>query len=156
MHPVDANLQQARQLLGTGLPMEVPVADFGGEVSGDLLGGWEGQAGEGVAAEYAAIEANRERLRAAYQQVAEVIAAVNAHSEQARRDLAAVEQGWQHDKESLSDTEVPEGQAGLLEAAQRRIDEAAGLVEQTAGLYQEAAQQIRAAAGVLPPDGGGK
>lgn len=155
MHPVDAILQQARQLLGTGLAVEAPAATFGGDVSGDQLSGWEGQAGEGVVAEQAAIEGSRERLRAAYGSAAQVIAMVNQHGEQARRDLAAVEQGWQHDKESAdTGVDVPEGPAGILQAAQRRIDEAAGIVERTAALYQQAAQQIRTAVGDLPGGGG--
>lgn len=134
------------------------MVTLGGDVSSEQLSGWEGSAGEGVVAEQAAIDGSRERLRAAYGAAAGVIAMVNQHGEQARRDLAAVEQGWQHDKEaaacSADGADVPEGRAGILQAAQRRIDEAAGIVEQTAALYQQAAQQIRAVAGDLP--GGGR
>lgn len=137
---------------------EATAVDFGGDFSGDQASSWEGSTGEGVAADQAAIEASRERLRAAYREAARLIAVVNQHGEQSGRDLAAVEEDWRRDKEFLNgnagDAGVPEVWAGFLQAAQRRVDAAAGIVEQTAALYQQAAQQIRSTAGDLPAGGG--
>lgn len=152
MHPVDAILQQARQLLGSTALPDLAEADFGAPDLADKQSAtWEGQASTRATAHNAALDNSRDQLRTVYGSAATVIASANQYGQHARKELAAVDAAWQHDKATLSrNAGTPEGHAALLQAAQQRVDEASRIVEQTAQQYQQAAKQMRSTTEQLP------
>lgn len=152
MHPVDALLQSARQLLGSTTAPEPDAADFGApNLAGEHPASWQGPASTDAAAKNTVLDRNRDQLRTTYSSAAAVIASANQYGQQARTDLAAVDNAWQHDKATLGrNANTPQGQVALLQAAQQRLDEASRIVERTAKQYQQAAEQMRSTAGELP------
>ncbi|CAN3131941.1 hypothetical protein ACNUDN_29115 [Mycobacterium sp. smrl_JER01] len=149
MHPVDAALQQARQLLGNLTPPELTPPAYGGQVSTPT--DWTGTAAERAGTVHTELDTNREDLRATHKRAATAVASANRLSEEARTGLTAVETSWQQDKAILGPlADTPTGQAALLQAGQLRITEAAQLIEQTATQYATIAEQLAASSAELP------
>ena len=105
MHPVDAALQQARQLLGTLTPPELTPPAYGGQVSTPT--DWTGTAAERAGTVHTELDTNREDLRAAHRSAATAVASANRLSEEARTGLTAVEASWQQDKAIQTEKEIP-------------------------------------------------
>lgn len=155
MHPVDAILQQARQLLGSPALPHLAGADFGApNLAGEHPASWQGQASTRASANATALDKTREQLHSVYGSAATVITSANQYGHQARTELAAVDAAWQHDKATLArNAGTPQGHAALLQAAQQRVEEARRIVERTAKQYQQAATQMRATTEQLPQSG---
>lgn len=80
MHPVDAILQLARQLLGASTPPDAGTADFGApDLATEHPSSWQGAASADATARNTELDKNRAQLHTAYRSAATVIAAANQH-----------------------------------------------------------------------------
>lgn len=143
MDPVDALLQQARQLLGTSTPPEPAPATLGEpDLAGHHPGSWDGDASTQAATTSTELDGRREQLRSTHHNATVTIAAANTIGPNARDNLTAVETAWQQDKSTFTPS-TAQGQAALLQAGAQRITEATQIVQDTASQYQSAAQQLQ-------------
>lgn len=152
MHPVDALLEQARQLLGapSGATMTTPGANTG-QLAHRHPPGWEGDTSTHASATTSRLDNDRNKVHAARQAVGNVVTTANQIGQHARTRLDAVTAGWQQDKATLARVaDTPEGQAALLQAGQQRIADATQIVKQAATDYQHAAGQVHNATADLP------
>lgn len=150
MHPVDAVLQSARQLLGTMSPAHLSAADYGPEHTAQPAN-WSGDAADTAKATSAQLDNHRGQLRTAHQAVGAAVTEANQISRAAHTGLRAVETAWASDKAALGPyANTPEGQAALLTAGQQRVQEATQVVDTAAGRFQAVAQQVQAAGLDLP------
>ncbi|MBZ4571558.1 hypothetical protein QRB41_24380 [Mycobacterium avium subsp. hominissuis] len=143
MDPVDALLQQARQLLGTSSPPDPEPAGLGEpNLAGQHPASWDGDASTQAATTSATLDGQRDQLRTTHHNATTTIAAANTIGQNARDNLTAVQTAWQQDKSTFTPT-TAQGQAALLQAGQQRITEATQIVEDTASQYQSAAQRLQ-------------
>lgn len=154
MHPVDALLEQARQLLGT--PSAATITAPGtnaGPLAERHPPSWEGDTSTHAAATTSRLDADRNQVRTVHQAVSSTLTAANQIGQHARTRLDAVEAAWQQDKAALARfADTPQGQAALLQAGQHRITDATQIVKHAAIDYQHAARQVHDATADLPTD----
>jgi len=154
MHPVDALLEQARQLLGTASPPAITTPNTSaGDLADSLPPSWEGQSSTHAAATTSRLDTDRNQVRTAHQAVSTTLATANQLSQQAHTRLDAVQAAWQQDKATLGRFgDTAQGQAALLQAGQQRIADVTQIVRQTATDYQRAARHVHDATAHLPTD----
>src|ERR1700753_2979223 len=100
MDPVDAALAEARSLLGTQQPPQVPAVQFGPRISPAKQ--WSGPASEAALATTARLESHRAQLAGSHDSVRQVVNASGQISTAARTALNGVQNGWQQDKAALA------------------------------------------------------
>lgn len=150
MHPVDAALHQARQLLGTVTPPDITTPSYGDQPP-EPPANWAGGASEKSHTVSTELDSQRDQIRTTHHQVAAVVAQANQLVHQADTGLTSVEQAWEQDKATLAPfADTPEGQAALLQAGQLRVNEATELIHSTATQYQQTAGQLQALTSNLP------
>ncbi len=149
MHPVDALLHQARQLLGTSAPPTPNPDPSGSNPASQQPTSWTGDASSNATAINATLDGHRNQLNTAHHDATTIIAATNTIGQTARKNLATVETAWQQDKDTFIPT-TAQGQAALLQAGRERVTEAAQIVERAATEYQQAAHQLTTTTADLP------
>jgi hypothetical protein len=147
--PVDALLQEAARLLGTGPPPSVTIPAPPGPPPPHPQ--WEGDAGAQARLVSTELTDRRGQLYAAGAKTANLINSAGAITTDARTQIASIQSQWERDKAAVgmfSDT--PQGQAALAAAGQTRVQEATGVVTDAANRFGVNAQGVRAAQGELP------
>lgn len=143
MNPVDDLLRQARELLGSMNPVHL---DISLPASPPVPGSWDSESAGAAEQTAAHLDHDTEQLRAAHQAVAAAIEEANSISRDAHAQLNAVENAWASDQAALDPTaEAPEGQAGVLQAAQQHVREVTAIVQSAAEQFQVAAHRITTA-----------
>lgn len=153
MHPVDAMLQQARELLGTVAPPQLSAPHPGSPITGPHA--WSGAAADTAATVSGDLEQQRTHLHLVHTSARAVINDAAQISQAARTQLRTVETAWAADKAAVGPyAHTAEGQAALLRAGQQRVQEASQVVQTAAARFQGAAQQVHTHTGRLPEAGG--
>ena len=141
-HPVDAQLQSARELLGTMSPAQLGSINSGPE-SMPAPATWSGDAATDAAATSEKLDQRRSQLKNAHQTINTAVFEANQISRDAHTGLRAIETRWANDKAALApNAYTPESQAALLKAGQQRVQEATQLVQTAAQRFQGASQQV--------------
>ncbi len=152
MHPVDAVLSQARELLGAVTPPQLSTPQPGTQIPSPPA--WSGAAADTAVTTSAALDHHRTHLHHLHTSAGAVINDAAQISQAARTQLRTVETAWAADKIAVGPySNTPEGKAALLRAGQQRIHEATQVVQTAATQVQGAAQQVHTLAGRLPETG---
>lgn len=153
VEPVDALLQEAAGLLGTGPPPSVT----GPAPPGPPLPRpqWEGDAGEQAGRVSTQLTGSLNQLYAADAKTANLINSAAAITIDARTQIASIQSQWERDKAAVGMfRDTPQGQAALVAAGQARVQETTGVITDAANRFGAKAQGVRAAKGELPRAGG--
>jgi hypothetical protein len=151
MDPVDATLAQARSLLGSAEPPQLPAVQFGQRLNPPH--DWQGPASEAALARTELLQGRRDQLAGRYESVRQVVNASGQISTEARTAINGVHNGWQQDKAALAPyLGTPEGRSAYLAAGQARIAEANQVVTVAAQRFGVAAAQVRTLSSGLPTD----
>lgn len=141
MHPVDAVLHKARQLLGSTPAPEHQGASLTETVVAHPIG-WDSESGDAATATSTAIDNQLNHIQTIHHNAHQAMADAAQIAQSARDKLDALETDWQHDKDT-HDPNTTQGQAALLQAAQQRINQAIDIVEHAATGYGDAAARLR-------------
>jgi hypothetical protein len=149
VEPVDAMLQEAARLLGTGPPPTValPSPPSPPPPHPD----WEGAASEQARTVSAQLAGQRDQLHAAHVKTANLINNAATITTDARSQIAGIRSDWERDKAAVGPySNTPAGQAALAAAGQARVQEATGVISDAANRFSQAAGGVRAAGYDLP------
>jgi len=147
---VDAYLQQARELLGSGSPPRpspIPAAEPGPHAPET----WAGPASDSATARTASLAGLRDHLHTSRARADQIITAAAEIPAAGHRSLAAIQASWDADKAAIAPyIHTPAGRASLLRAGQRRISETQWLITDISNRYGAAAEEIAATRYGLP------
>jgi hypothetical protein len=147
--PVDAMLQEAARLLGTGPPptVAVPAPPSPPPPHPD----WEGPASDRAREVSTQLSAQRDQLHAAHVKTATLINNAATITTDARSQIAGIQSEWERDKAAVGPySNTPAGQAALATAGQARVQEATGVITDAANRFSQAAGSVRAAGYGIP------
>ncbi|MBS1694494.1 MAG: hypothetical protein JST91_19945 [Actinobacteria bacterium] len=147
---VDAQLRNARALVGTGNPPQPPAP-------GQPLPHPEPPAGWSGVAQHRAVEQSGDLGRTrnvvddAKARVHTAVSRVESVGPRALQQLNTVESGWVQERAALrSQRGTPEGMIGLAQAGQQRLAESRQIVSSAVAEYAQSAEAVRAAQRQLP------
>jgi hypothetical protein len=147
--PVDALLQEAARLLGTGPPPSVTSPAPPGPPPPHPQ--WEGNASAQARLVSTQLTGRLNQLYAAGTKTANLINSAAAITTDARTQIASIQSQWERDKAAVGMfSNTSQGQAALAAAGQARVQEATGVVADAANRFGAKAQGVRAAQGELP------
>jgi hypothetical protein len=149
VEPVDALLQEAARLLGTGPPPSVTSPPPPGPPPPHPQ--WEGDASAQARLVSTQLTGRLNQLYAAGAKTANLINGAAAITTDARTQVASIQSQWESDKAAVGAfSNTPQGQAALAAAGQARVQEANGVITDAANRFGAKAQGVRAAQGELP------
>ncbi|WP_139803448.1 hypothetical protein [Mycobacterium avium] len=150
MRQVDENLAEAQRLLGSAEP---PTATMrpSGSPQPVLAPQWQSDSAAAATTVSAQIRAQHATAAALADQTRNLVAEATAVGQDAQRHLAAIRDQWEVDKTALSVMpRTPERDDAIIAAGQRRVLEAADVVQTAAERFDQAAGQVRRATAELP------
>lgn len=147
---VDAQLEDARELVGTGSPPQ-PTAPGQPVPQPTPPAGWSGLAQRRAAEQLIDLGRTRDVVDDAKVKVQNAVARVESVGPRALQQLNSVEAGWAQDRAALSSQRgTPEGMIGLTQAGQHRVAESRQIVSNAAAEYAQSAEAVRVAQRQLP------
>jgi hypothetical protein len=149
VEPVDALLQQAARLLGSGAPPTVAVPGQPGPPPAHPP--WEGDASERAALVSTQLTGQRMQLHAASVTAANLINNAATITADARTQISSIQSEWERDKAAVAPfSNTPEGQAALATAGRQRVTEAQSVVRGAASRFADASRQLQVVTADLP------
>lgn len=147
---VDVQLEDARELVGTGSPPQ-PTAPGQPVPQPTPPAGWSGLAQRRAAEQLIDLGRTRDVVDDAKVKVQNAVARVESVGPRALQQLNSVEAGWAQDRAALSSQRgTPEGMIGLTQAGQHRVAESRQIVSNAAAEYAQSAEAVRVAQRQLP------
>jgi DNA/RNA non-specific endonuclease len=147
--PVDAMLQEAARLLGTGPPPTVAIPTPPSPNPPHPQ--WEGDASEQARQVSTRLSDQRDQLHTANVKTATLINNAATITTDARTQIAGIQSEWERDKAAVGAfSNTPAGQAALATAGQTRVQEATGVITDAVNRFGQAAAGVQAAGFDLP------